>query len=59
MVHAKPPKAKPRINPAVKWEQLSAAVLEMGANLRILERRIEALEAPARPPVEALTHDQT
>jgi hypothetical protein len=40
------PKAKPTVNAAVKWQQLSAAaVLEMSQNLKVLEQRVAALEA--------------
>ena len=38
---------KPSVNPAHQWEQLTAAVIEFGKNVRVLNARVAALEQRA------------
>lgn len=37
----------PAVNPAVKWQQLAAAVIELRGHVERLERRVRQLELPA------------
>ena len=45
---------KPSVNPAHQWEQLTAAVIEFGKNVRALHARMAAVEAHVglRPDVD-------